>query len=275
MDISIILSAIISIISVVISFLTFFFNIVLPLLKRHKLNVILFKQSPISLFFTTNGTGLKLRFSLDSKNKESTIKEIEAILERTSDNNILKLEWSLLENPFNIWAGSISNSIGSAHFARPIKISANSIEPLVIEFLNYKDSDDFSLIYTKLKQIIYDSTQVKSIRNLDEIDIFVNELENSKEINNLLNRLFDYDFWKIDTYVLTLNILYNNDNLIKTKFTFNIDEDKFISITKHTFIKNTLLDILRNLYNDPTIKYNIENSIRNKVITIYNVKEIK
>lgn len=270
-------SLIISFISVVISFLTFFFSIVLPLLRKCKLTVSLFKQIPISLIFNHAGTSLKLRFSIHSKNKESTIKEIEIILKRTSDNKTLKLEWSLLENPFTMWATHLSNTFNYVHFARPVKINTNSVEPFVIEFLNYKDSDEVLKIYTKLKQIIYDKIDFKNIKNIDEFIPISNELKKLKEIDDLLNQLFAYDFWQTDNYILNLNILYNDKKWIENKFSFTINKDILTTITKHTFINNTLLDITRNLYNDPSIKYRIENNMKSKFINIpiYNIKKIK
>lgn len=269
-------SIIISFISVVISFLTFFFSIIIPLIKKCKLKVSLFKQLPLSLFFNQNGLSLKLRFSIHSKNKECTIEEIKISLNRTSDNKTIDFEWSLLENTFTMWAGHLANTLNSVYFARHTKINADSIEPFVIEFLNYKDSGKFYKIYINLKQIIRNEMETKNIKDINKIPAFCNECEKLKEVDDLLNKLFTYDYWQVDNYILNLHILYNSKKSIQNKFCFNITKETLPILTKNIFINNIVYDIIRDSTNDPSQKLNWGNNMRNKIINIpiYNIEEI-
>ena len=233
-----------------ITFATFFVSFILPRIKKLRLKVYLFQQYPLTLFYSpVNGSYLTLRFTIQSINKESVIENIKIILERDSDNKTLELNWSLCENPNNIYFVNPNNSLKLSQFVRPTKINANSIEPFIIEFLNNRATDKIFNIYSKLIKLISYQIENKEIENSNDFYKTINYLIYINEINDLLNELFYYSFWKEDIYTLNLHISYNNGKIVTNKFDFKIKDNQNI-FNKNSFIKFTLEHILSYLNNN-------------------------
>ena len=128
--------------SLLLSALAIFISIAIPVtqflvkkFKRLKISIIPFEQTAITLLFNESGAYIKLLMCLECKNQDTTIKKIHVNITRNSDKESCNFEWSTLESIYVNWFGAnVSNRINSISYARPFKIGADTLEPLIIEF---------------------------------------------------------------------------------------------------------------------------------------------
>ena len=164
-----------------------------PILK-HKLEVSLFQQSPLKLFYGIYGSTLKLGFDIYSINKACVINSIKMIVKRVSDNKIFELNWSGLENSSIIWSGDINNSINQFTYPKYFKINSDQIEPFFVEFSNDHHCYEANKLCLNLKEYLNWSINPENINSWKDVEKEINKNKHLPEIIELLKQISLYNF---------------------------------------------------------------------------------
>ncbi len=229
-----IITIIISVLALIISIIPQLIN----LLKKRKIE--LYIEDYVDLYFNRDGSTLGLNFSLHSKNKDTIVEKVEAVVTSECGNNILKLIWNSIRNCENTWIGTDkNNSIKKIILARPTKIKADTLEFFGIYFKHIdKRKETFdNLIKSNDKAIeeltnSYTKEEYKEISIKDHIENFKADLQYSNIRENLLTEFF----WKSGKYKIELKVTDINGEVFRlsrniqlssydeTEFRSNIDE---------------------------------------------------
>lgn len=178
-------------------------------------------SSSITLYHNKSGSYLSLGGVYESKNKAATVKDVSVIVTRRSDNANLSLNWSTFPSPvFRKVAGNFETSFETAH---PIKVEADSLTPMFVEFSN-SDENINEISESILQPISSVSYSILSQPNI-QVKIADSQLKQTDEYQNAKISLNDYFFWKPGKYDLSLITEYNNSKLIK-KYEFELTTDE-------------------------------------------------
>lgn len=216
--------------SLLLSALAIFISIAIPVtqflvkkFKRLKISIIPFEQTAITLLFNESGAYIKLLMCLECKNQDTTIKKIHVNITRNSDKESCNFEWSTLESIYVNWFGAnVSNRINSISYARPFKIGADTLEPLIVEFsgngsIALKDfCHNRNLQLQRFMQ--FSGEQFQSVD-----DVCKKYKAESSEYPDLVSELSKYFFWKAGDYTLTISILHDLAKTTSSTFTFNLN----------------------------------------------------
>ena len=236
--------------SLVIAILAIIISIAIPLVqflyhknKQLKLNIIPFEQTPLTLLFGNTGSYIKLRFCLECKNQDTTIKKIHAIVTRHSDSKRCEFDWFSFDSIFINWFGnSMTNRLNSMSLARPFKIKADSLEPLIIEFAGngIEGLRDFCTKSTQLTQNFL-HTNNEQFQNIADM---CNKYKTmTPDYENLESTLAKYFFWKSDTYSIQIDILHDLGNITTKTFEFSLTPEDEFNLRKNIDCTN-----LENIY---------------------------
>lgn len=215
--------------TLVISIAAILVSVLLPLIqyiskkmKRLQLTPLLFDQLPLTLLYNESGSYIKLRFSLECKNKDCTIKSMKVNIRRKSDNQILQLRWSTMESVYINWFGAnVGNRINSVSLVRPTKISADTLEPLIVEF-SQNDVQAMQSLCSERDRILQ---EIFTTVHPENIETFSLAIQDSKEIESLSNQISIHNFWFAGEYVLELEIYHDAGKCTTNTFSFAVEHE--------------------------------------------------
>lgn len=234
------LTLIVSIMAIVVSVAIPLIQYILRKIKQLKLTILPFDHTPLRLFFNESGSYIKFKFSLECKNQPATIHSIRARVIRDSDGGQLDLIWSTAESVYVNWFGpNAANRINSVSIVHPLKVLADTLEPMIIEFSNCNQTSILNAC-SQRDDIINKALQQWHPEKIDELITILHEEGN---LEQLKPSLIESNFWKAGTYKLYLDIQYNTSKILTTTFCFSISDT-----SEHTIKNNTQAILLCQIY---------------------------
>lgn len=205
-----------AVLSLLVQFWKWIFN---KYIVKTKLNFI--PSAMITLYFNKSGSYVSLGGVFEAKRKSAIVKDLSVKIHRQSDNAELSLTWSTFPSPvYRRVAGNYESSFETAH---PFKVSADSLEPIFVEFANDENVD-------KRIQDVINSTSSICSAILSQPNITLPEADSafkiSNEFQNARISLNDDFFWKQDDYVLELTAIYNEDKVCSSQYCFSLSLDE-------------------------------------------------
>lgn len=245
---SLICSAIAILLSILIPLAQYLFK----LAKRRKLSIIPFSSDSLTLLFNESGSYFKLSFCIECQNKNSTISSICAKIIRKSDKLEKTYTWSCFESVYINWFGQNSdNRINSVSYARPCKLSADTLEPFIVEFSNSDTKELRELCSTRDKNLLrYVQFGDKTFTSLDDFHKFYITRD---EYHELCGSYKNYLYWFPGEYELIIELHHDVRKKKSFSFNFSVTENEYKS-----FCKNTDSIIFGQLYknsNQPMIHF--------------------
>lgn len=223
-----------------------------------KLKFSFMPSGTISLYHNRSGSYLHLGGVYDAKNKPAIVKEISVNVIRESDKATLSLIWSTLPSPvYRNVGGNYESSFETAH---PFKVSADTLEPVFIEFSNRNENMD-----EKTDAILF---AVHSVARIILAKPNINPFEadqhvkKSDEANTALIKLNDIFFWKAGTYELQLVTLYN-DTCLRNTYQFTITDDESSRLRRN--IESMLIIPVAEHFNTRAIFNTVRKDFKEKV----------
>jgi len=232
--------AYLALVAIIISVLT---GIIIPVARyfiqkyylRAKITVIPFSKT--TFLYNASGSYVKMKFSLDCRNQDVVVNNIKVSLStnrKTGKSETLSLDWDNFEPVAFTWVGSsMSNSINSMAFARPVKVAKNAVEPFIVEFANINQDavNDLSALREKRRNSIYavhDAKQKEASQENNWFDwrlseVVVDTFRKTAEYTELQNDYIKYFFWEIGEYSIELTINYNDNQVLTERYVVTID----------------------------------------------------
>ena len=155
------------------------------------------------------------------------------------------LDWSSFEVP--VFQSIGGNAVNTSEFARPFKVEAGSLYPMFIEFAstNIQENNHLNEIYSTMA-----SEAAKIVQRNLTIDQAKGILADSASYKAFKDELLQNFYWKADSYVIELTIVYNDTQKLQRRFRFGLDENEAAEFRKN--IEKSLLSALDIKYGIPT-----------------------
>ena len=242
--------AYLALVAIIISVVT---GIIIPLAKyfihkyylKAKITVIPFSKT--TFLYNSSGSYIKMKFSLDCRNQDVVVNNIKVAIStnrKTGKSETLSLDWDNFEPAAYTWVGSsMSNSINSMAFARPIKVVKNSVEPFIVEFANSSQDalNGLSALREKRRNSVYavhDEKQKEASQENNWFDwklseVVVDTFRKSDDYTQLQNAYSNYLFWEAGEYAIELTINYNDNQIITEHYVVTIDSTDEVNMREN------------------------------------------
>lgn len=190
------------------------------------LNILVFDK--LLLLFNESGAYFKMKFAIECNNHPTTIKNVKAKITRVENNETNIYEWSFLEST-SMWLGiEPSSRTITSQYAGPIKLEANSLTPLYIEFSNenQKYCNDIKRgVNERDDSILALKKEFQLSGNFSDYESFQQEYRKKSSYNQLYALFSDKCYWKEGDYSLKIIITYGNNETYTKQYFFSISKE--------------------------------------------------
>lgn len=210
-----------------------------------RIHVDFIPSAKIRLYYNRSGAYVYLGGVIESKNRAAVVRDIAVKVIRKKDKAELLLDWSSFEVP--VFQSIGGNAVNTSEFARPFKVEAGSLYPMFIEFAstNIQENNHLNEIYSTMA-----SEAAKIVQRNLTIDQAKGILADSASYKAFKDELLQNFYWKADSYVIELTIVYNDTKKLQRRFRFGLDENEAAEFKKN--IEKSLLSALDVKYGIPT-----------------------
>ena len=233
-----IVSIAISIIAIFIPIFQWLWN---KFIKRPKINN--YYNSPAFLYYNQSGAYIRIDCAFEAQNKPISIKKINLVIKRRSDEKKLNLSWSTFISPTTqSFIGAFTQTTEKAH---PFRIDSDNIMCACIEF-----SDEYNLVWKKSCSFSKElSSEIINIRNnFTNYDEALNEFQKLEKYTEMKQMINDHFFCVIGKYDVDMIVCYGKTE--KT-FRYSIDISEQISNNLKPNIEESIICELKKAYGIP------------------------
>lgn len=206
----------------------------------------------VTVYYNKSGSYISFGGVFDVKNKPVVISKMSVKITRKSDMVELPLDWSTFSSPtYRRIAGAYESTYERAH---PIRVEANSLVPLYVEFesvvenLEEKSNKTLDPVYRFTNALISSDQSI----TVSKADAVVRASEEAKCARLALHNNF---FWKEDEYIITLVTSYNKKTLLCSYcFSLSDEESKKLQENLDNLIVGAVADRFKLKLNMNTIR---------------------
>jgi len=228
-----IISTILSIIAIAIPVLTHFYN---KFFKSTKLKHYINGQA--LLYFNLSGSYIRVDGVYEAQRNYTSIKNVALQITRNTDNQKLKLQWSMFISPVNqCLLGNYTSTLETAH---PFRIEKDSIACAFVEYADLNNSANRTLnpLHFSLNKVA-NELFLTSISFDEAKEKYVD----TDEYKALKNEAMGFFYWKIGKYTAEIQTQFENK---LTTFTYEFEVNE---TSKSDLLHNFDEVLLTPLYN--------------------------
>lgn len=190
--------------------------------RKPNLRILPFEHQALKLYFNNSLNSIGINFSIACDKAPCIVGSIRATVVRKSDNKRMNFRWSLLEPVWINWAnvGSNTASLNSASLARPLRLSADSLEPLSVSF-EAVDRGSIQHI-TSAKDALY----LKNPSDSFPYEHYAKYIRNDPDYRQLCTDIEQELFWVKGGYRLEIDITYDTKGIAHEEYNFELSDDQ-------------------------------------------------
>ena len=195
-----------------------------------------------TLFFNQSAAYIRIKGAFECENKAVLIKQVNLTITRRKDGTRLNFSWSSFISTTNYRV--IGNQLTPTDIAHPLRIEADSVIPVGIEFAD--PSDSFGRTFAFKSKALFAKIPSIVLENRESYERAKELYQSFAEYSELRNLLYKEFFWDVGHYDLDIEVRLKKSS---KHFLYETTVNEQDNETLIANIDESLLAPLKNCYN--------------------------